>query len=66
MKLFNIDGRLMQRTVEIQYKSRIKLRDSDGARRTANLNWYHLLANNMAWAEDLLRYHFQTHLNGWP
>ena len=29
-------------------------------------NWYHLPANNMAWAEDLLRHQFQTHLNGWP
>ncbi|GAB7332487.1 hypothetical protein MBLNU13_g04281t1 [Cladosporium sp. NU13] len=29
-------------------------------------NWYHLPANNMTWAEDLLWHQFQTHLNGWP
>lgn len=37
-----------------------------GGDKTPICNWYHLPANNMAWAEDLLRYQFETHLNGWP
>jgi len=34
--------------------------------KTPICNWYHMPANNMAWAEDFLRHQFQTHLNGWP